>query len=658
MTTKVMGAYSDGKCGHFSVISHHADHVWLCLFDEKGEEEIARHDMNRGLGGLFTKQIKNISEGQRYGYRVDGPWEPELGFRFDLSKLLVDPYAVLIDRPFEYCPELSQRGIDTAFCVPKAILQKQSKGHHQPLKPKDGGLMYEVLVKAFSQLNKDVPKPLRGTLSALSHPSSIAHFKKLGVSCVELMPITAWINERHLPPLNLTNAWGYNPVCFMALDPRLAPNGISDLRKLSDALHAEGIALILDVVFNHSGESDNFGPTLSLRGLDNALYYRHHKDEAGALINDTGTGNTLAVERAPVRDLVLDSLRYFVQNGGVDGFRFDLCSILGRVDTGFSTHAPLLEKMRSDPILSQALMIAEPWDIGPGGYQLGNFPQHFLEWNDRYRDDVRKFWRGDAFSLGSLATRLAGSADFFGKNNAVQTRSVNFLAAHDGFTLADVTAYKRKHNLDNGENDRDGHGENFSWNHGVEGETLDLEICQKRLDDIKAMLILLFVSRGTLLLSAGDEFGKTQKGNNNAYAQDNEITWLDWEPRNRDLEDFVCKLSQLRLRHFALLSTQLLTGKNADVVWLCPNGEPMQNSDWENPDKRFLTVIFTFEDSPKSEPDKIAIVINRQNVSMNTLLPMETFWECTISSKNVINHCYYWEIPPCSVAVFELKKGT
>ena len=484
-------------------------------------------------GQHFHCFLKGIKPGQRYGYRADGPWQPEHGHRFDAAKLLVDPHATLIDRPFRFHHDLVKRGTDTHKIVPKAIVERYPDAGSrkiQPLKP--GGLIYKVPVKAFSKLNPDIPEELRGTLAAIAHPASIAHFKKIGAAAVELMPVAAWVDERHLLPHHLTNAWGYNPVTFMALEPRIAPGGMADLRKVADALHAEGIALFLDVVYNHSGESDLEGPVLSMRGLDNAMYYRHHADEPGALVNDVGTGNTMAVERGPVRELVLDSLRHMVIHGGADGFRFDLCVSLGRTAKGFSPYAPLFEAMRHDPVLSPYTMIAEPWDIGPDGYQLGNFPPQFLEWNDRYRDDVRRFWRGDPHTLGALATRLAGSSDFFG-HGAQDTRSVNFLAAHDGLTLADVTSYRRKHNYANGEDNRDGHGENFSWNHGVEGDTLAPAIRARRREDVKAMLALLFLSRGTPMLTAGDEFGRTQHGNNNAYAQDNETTWLDWDKARR-----------------------------------------------------------------------------------------------------------------------------
>jgi glycogen debranching enzyme len=659
------GLHFDATGVTFSVVSHHADALWLCLFDEAGNAETKRIEMQRAHGGQFSVHVTGLRPGQKYGYRADGPWEPHIGHRFDISKLLVDPYATMIDRAFQWHPDLAAKGIDTRAFAPKSVLQQfGGTSRHTPVTWADAGLIYEVPVKAFSQMNPDIPETQRGTLSAIAHPASIAHFKKLGVAAVELMPVNAWIDERHLAPHGLTNAWGYNPVSLVALDPRLAQNGIADLRTVADALHKEGIALILDVVMNHTGESDVFGPVLSFRGLDNALYYRHHQDEPGALINDAGTGNTLAVERAPVRDLIVHALRHLVIHGGVDGFRFDLATVLGRTARGFSPHAPLFEAMRHDPVLSGATLIAEPWDTGPGGYQLGNFPPQFSEWNDRYRDDVRRFWRGDRSTLGALATRLAGSSDYFGHWPAT-TRSVNFLAAHDGLTLHDVTAYKRKHNIANGENDHDGHGENFSWNHGHEGDTPAPGIRAARLADVKAMLMLLFVSRGTPLLTAGDEFGRTQRGNNNAYAHDNKLTWIDWKGRDRDLEDFTANLSALRQNHPVLSSLKLLSGRKAhgqdyaDVQWFRADGEPMQPQDWENPENHFLGVLLTAPKSADAKEDFVAVVINRSEGRVHATLPAlpkRKRWTTALSSKPVHAEDEGWAMPSHAAAVFVARE--
>ncbi len=539
---------------------------------------------------------------------------------------MVDPYALQIDRPYRFSAALSARrgeGADTAPLVPKSVAIAPLPVTVSPPVFKPGRLVYELSVRAFTMRHPDIPVEQRGTIAALAHPAVLAHLRKIGVSAVELMPVTAWIDERHLPALGLTNSWGYNTVTFMALDPRLAPGGLAELRDTVAALRAEGIGVILDLVFNHTGESDELGPTLSLRGLDSLAYYRHAAGERPWLVNDTGTGNTVACDHPAVIEMVLDSLRHFVVNCGVDGFRFDLATILGRSANGFDAQAPLLAAMRDDPLLADRVMIAEPWDIGPDGYQLGNFGGNFLEWNDRYRDDVRRFWRGDRNVVGDLATCLAGSADIFGRHGgSAVTRSVNFIAAHDGMTVADLVAYERKHNEANGEQNRDGHNENLSWNRGVEGETDDPEVARQRDADVRALLATLFASRGTIMLTAGDEFGRTQRGNNNAYAQDNEITWRDWEGRDVALEDFVARLAAVRNASQALAATDLLTGMAApgsslpDVAWLTEAGLPLAEADWHDPQRKRLSMLLA--DGARG---RIAVLINGHDDAVSFALP-------------------------------------
>lgn len=593
--------------------------MWLCLFEGDRERRLA---MRRAGLGVFSLTVPDAGPGTRYGFRADGPFDPERGQRFDPTKLLVDPYAVALDRPFAYDPRLAaprRDGIDTAPLMPKAVVTAlPDPAPPPPPVFRPGGFIYEVPVRPFTRLHPDVPEAERGTVAALAHPAVLDHLVRLGIDAVELMPITAWIDERHLGPLGLTNGWGYNPVAFMAPDPRLCPGGIDELASTVAALRAAGIGTILDVVFNHTGESDRFGPTLSLRGLDNATYFRHLLD--GTLVNDAGTGNTLACEHPVTRRLILDSLRHFAGHAGVDGFRFDLAPILGRDAGGFRREAQLFREVAEDPLLRDRVMIAEPWDIGPGGYQLGNFPDRWLEWNDRYRDRVRRFWRGDSHMLGELASALAGSSDVFAPP---ATRSVNFIAAHDGFPLADLTAYAHKHNEANGEENRDGHGENLSWNHGVEGATDDLAVIAARRRDVKALLATLFASRGTVMLTAGDEFGRTQGGNNNAYAQDNAMTWLDWQSRDRDLEDFAGRLAALRRAHPQLAGPALLTGETRpdglqDAAWLTPAGSPMTPTDWEAPSAGTLAMVLT--------PDagtgvRVAVLLNRTAEQVSFHLP-------------------------------------
>ncbi|PTE09445.1 glycogen debranching protein GlgX [Mesorhizobium helmanticense] len=583
----------------FAVWSSSARRIWVSIFDDQRSRELDRLELRPegdGVHGLF---VSGLAAGTRYGLRADGDYAPERGFWFDPDKLLVDPYALEVDRPYAYDGRLAARrgeGADTASLMPKAIAGASAKPLPAPpplFQP--GGLIYEVPVRAFTMLHPDIPEKQRGTIAALAHPLIVEHLKRLGVSAVELMPVTASIDERHLPPLGLRNAWGYNPVTFMALDPRLAPGGLAELWQTVAMLRDAGIGTILDLVFNHTGESDRLGPTLSLRGLDNHAYYRHAPD--GGLANDTGTGNTVACDHPVVQEMVLDTLRHFVSHAGVDGFRFDLAPILGRVEGIFDADAPLLRAIRDDPALGDRVLIAEPWDIGPDGYQLGNFPPPFLEWNDKYRDDIRRFWRGDQGMVGALATRLAGSSDVFGRAGRRTSRSVNFIAAHDGMTLADIVAYEHKHNEANGEQNRDGHSENLSWNNGVEGATSDEAVAKARFDDQCALLATLFASRGTIMLTAGDEFGRTQEGNNNAYAQDNAITWLDWAGRDRALEECTVLLAALRRAVPALSDTHFLTGKAADasespdVAWLTETGAPLGEADWNDPSRHRLVML-------------------------------------------------------------------
>jgi glycogen operon protein len=594
-----------------------AERVTLCLFD--GERE-TRVPLDRDAARVWSATLPDVGPGARYGFRADGPFAPERGHRFDPSKLLVDPCAVALDRPFAWNPRLAApraAAIDTAPLMPKAVVTALAPP--PPPEPpvfRPGGLIYEVPVRPFTLLHPDVPAEIRGTVAALAHPAILDHLTRLGVDAVELMPIAAWIDERHLLPLGLTNGWGYNPVAFMALDPRLCPGGLTELAATVAGLRAAGIGTILDVVFNHTGESDVLGPTLSLRGLDNAAYYRHAPD--GTLVNDAGTGNTLACDRPAVRRLILDTLRHFAAHAGVDGFRFDLATILGRTDRGFDPEAKIFGEIAADPVLSSRAMIAEPWDVGPGGYQLGRFPPNWLEWNDRARDRIRRFWRGDPHMTGEIATVLAGSSDVFAPP---ATRSVSFVAAHDGFTLADLVAWRHKHNDANGEHNRDGHSDNHSWNNGVEGPTDDAAVLAARRRDQKALLATLFVTRGTIMLTAGDEFGHTQGGNNNAYAQDNRITWLDWDGRDRDLEAFVAGLAAQRRAAPIVSDPRYLTGTDAadgcpDVAWLTPGGLPMSVGDWHAASGSGLAMVLA-----GTGAGRLAVLLNRSGHEVMFHLP-------------------------------------
>ncbi|KMS50854.1 glycogen-debranching protein [Novosphingobium barchaimii LL02] len=581
----MLGAHVEGGRTRFAVRSPHAHRVWLCRFD--GDVE-TRHLMERG-GSDWTITLPGDLAGTRYGYRAAGEWAPDKGLWFDPAKLLVDPYAVALDRRFVQDPRLALFGEDTADIAPRAVVPSPLIAL-TPERPRfaRGGLVYELNVRAFTMLHPDVPESLRGTVAALAHPAVLGYLKKIKVTAVELMPVVAWIDERHLPSLGLVNSWGYNPIAMMALDPGLCPGGVAELRDTVAALHAEGIGVLLDLVFNHSGESDTAGGILSLRGLDDAAYSRAPN---GDLINDTGCGNTLDFSNPAVRRLTVDTMRHFVVHCGVDGFRFDLAPVLAR-GPGFDPAAPIFAEISADASLADRIFIAEPWDIGPGGYQLGQFPENWLEWNDRFRDDVRRFWKGEG-GIGALATRLAGSSDIFGQQSDRGCRSVNFLAAHDGFTLADMVAYEQRHNWANGEQNRDGHGENFSWNNGVEGPSDDAAVIAARRVDIKALLGTLFASSGTIMLTAGDEFGRTQQGNNNGYCQDNAIGWVDWVGRDQDLENYVGALSAERAAHLSCYERF-----PAPVRWLTREGGAMAVTDWERAGEGWLNCAAEDENVP------------------------------------------------------------
>jgi glycogen operon protein len=572
---------------NFAVYSETASAVWVCLFDEQ-DQEAYRFEMDVHEGNIHAVLIEGIGVGARYGLRADGPYDETQAYFFDPAKLLVDPYARRLDRVFVRSPRLRlprAEAVDTSPLVPKAIVVSESWENVLPRR-KVPGLFYEMNVRGYTMGHPGVQGPLRGTIAALTTQRVIDHLKHIGVDTLQLMPTAAWIDEGHLPALGLTNAWGYNPVAYSAIDPRLAPRGPHELRNMTELYRKNGISVILDVVYNHTGEGDANGPVLSLMGLDARTYYRFTEvDGKQVLVNDTGTGNTLRTDHPATQRLVIDSLRYWVEEMGVSGFRFDLATILGR-EPGFNPHAVMLEKIKADPVLSQAILVAEPWDVGPGGYALGQFGKEFREHNDTYRDDVREFWRGANGKIGAFASKVAGSAEIFDHLGRKPSHGVNFLAVHDGFTLRDLVSYSEKHNEANGEHNRDGHGQNSSWNCGVEGETDDPAVSHARKRDVRALLATLMLSRGTPLLQQGDEMFRTQRGNNNAYAQDNEITWVDWESTDTHLIDFVAALSRFRKDHPAISHDHFLTGQERggvrDVVWLHPDGREMTEADWND----------------------------------------------------------------------------
>jgi glycogen operon protein len=618
--SEALGATITAEGVNFAVYSESASALFVSLYDEQ-DRETDRFELDGHQDNIHYGLVSGIGAGARYGLRADGPYDLNQGYYFDPNKLLVDPYAKRLDRTFVRSPRLRlprEDAVDTAPLVPKAIVVG---GGNQPAMPrrKAPSLFYELNVRGYTMRHPSVQGPLRGTIAGLTTHQVIEHLQFLGVDTVELMPIAAFIDDGHLPILGLTNAWGYNPISYFAPDPRLAPRGLQELRNLTDLYRKNGISVILDVVYNHTGEGDAMGPILSLKGLDARTYYRHVEvDGQQHLVNDTGTGNTLRCDHPATQRLVVDSLKHWVLEAGVSGFRFDLAPILGR-EPGFNPNAEMLQKIKADPVLSKCILVAEPWDPGPGGYQLGQFGKEFREWNDTYRDEVRSFWRGDDGKIGALAGKLSGSAEIFNFAGRKPSAGVNLLAVHDGFTLADLVSYGEKHNEANGEENRDGHNNNSSWNGGVEGPTDDENINAGRRRDVRALLATLFMTRGTLLLQQGDEMGRTQQGNNNAYAQDNEITWVDWDNADGALVDYVAALHNFRKAHPALTQDKFVTGQEKqgirDVIWLHPDGREMTEGDWNNAGASVLGMHLNMAD------DEILIWFNRRAEAMPLVLP-------------------------------------
>ncbi|MDO4897997.1 MAG: glycogen debranching protein GlgX [Rothia sp. (in: high G+C Gram-positive bacteria)] len=560
-----------------------ASQVWFCIFDEAGHE--TRHELIERDGEYWVGDIADVQGGDRYGLRAAGD-----GGVFNQDKLLIDPQAQHLEAPLTWHPLMSgETAGDSAPVMPKCIVpfapaDDLDPATNRPAHVWEDTVIYEAHVKGLTQQHPDIPESICGSYAALGHPALISHLKHLGVTALELLPVQAFIDDQYLVERHLTNYWGYQPIAFSALEPRYASTATgaqadTEFRQAVHTLHENGIEVLLDVVFNHSGEGSGQGPTLSMRGLNDAGYYVRNED--GSYNNDAGTGNVLAVRNPPVLQLVLDSLRHFAQRYGVDGFRFDLASALGRTASGFTPHAAFFQALAQDPVLKDLKMIAEPWDIGPGGYQLGAFPHPWREWNDTYRDRVRQAWRRDPDRLGPLASATLGSALQFDHSSRPATSSINFLSAHDGFTLRDTVSYSQKHNEANGEDNRDGHNENYSDNLGVEGPTDDAQINLARTRRIRAMLATLFLSQGVPMLLAGDEMGNSQQGNNNAYCQDNDLTWLNWADADTHLIDYVAALTELRRRFPQLRRSNFMHGEQ--VRWWTAEATPAQDADWHDP---------------------------------------------------------------------------
>jgi isoamylase len=610
-----LGATFDGLGTNFAIFSAHAEKIELCIFDPKGHREIARYELPEWTDEVWHGYLPDALPGLVYGYRAYGPYEPEQGHRFNPHKLLLDPYAKKLvghlkwtDALFGYRVRSPKADLtfdrrDSAAAMPKAVVTHESfdwSGDVRPHTPWSETVIYEAHVRGLSKLFEEVPPADRGTFAGLASGPVIEHLKRLGVTAIELLPIHSYVQDRFLQEKGLSNYWGYNTLSFFAPEQRyFSGTSHDELRLAVRRLHAAGIEVILDVVYNHTAEGSEQGPTLSWRGLDNATYYRLQKDQPRYTVNDTGTGNTINGSKARVIQMIADSLRYWVTSFGIDGFRFDLGTILGRTDEGFKPGAAFFDVLRQDPVLQRVKLISEPWDVGPGGYQLGNHPPGFAEWNDRYRDTVRRYWRGDSSMRGELAARLAGSGDLFDRRARRPWASINFLTSHDGFTLADLTAYEERHNDANQEDNRDGHGENLSRNWGVEGPSDDAKIEEIRRRMRRSMLLTLLGSHGTPMLLGGDEFGRSQRGNNNAYCQDNELSWFDWKqahtPEGEAMIEFVRRLIDIRKRHPLLRSRSYLYGEELapglpDIDWWDERGVRLDQSDWDNSEGRALVM--------------------------------------------------------------------
>jgi glycogen operon protein len=607
------GASWDGSGTNFAIFSAHATRIELCLFDSSGQHEQQRVELPECTNQIWHGYLPGVGPGAVYGYRVHGPYEPEKGHRFNSNKLLLDPYAVgytgeltwnpaVYGYKMETADDLTFDERDSAPFMPKCVVidpnfdwsgspGRERKGSQRQLAVSfNDTIIYELHLRGYTKKHPAVPEHLRGTYGGLSHPEVLAYIKSLGATSIELLPIHSFINDSHLLDQGLTNYWGYNSIGYFAPDPRYAADRAQTLRELKEMvaqIHQAGLEVILDVVYNHTAEGNERGPTLSFKGIDNASYYRLMPDNPRYYINDTGAGNTVNLSHARVIQMVTDSLRYWVEEVHVDGFRFDLGTILAREPNGFDNQSGFLKACSQDPVLNTVKLIAEPWDCGPGGYQVGEFPPGWAEWNDKFRDDVRDFWKGEG-SASALTQRLCASSAIFNQQGRRPWSSINFITAHDGFTLNDLVSYNEKHNDANGEKNQDGSSNNRSWNCGAEGPTDDPKVNALRRRQMRNFLSTLLLAQGTPMMLAGDEFARTQQGNNNAYCQDNDISWVDWTllEKNKSQVQFVQKLTALRHKYPILRRNLFLTGNFneelgvKDVTWINANGAEMENANW------------------------------------------------------------------------------
>lgn len=649
-----LGATWDGNGVNFALFAENATKVELCLFDKNDTgKEIQRIRLQERTHQVWHGYLPDCKPGDLYGYRVHGPYDPANGHRFNANKVLIDPYAKAISGTIQWsealygykfgdpAQDMSFSELDSAPNIPKSVVVDDTfdwEGVKQPKIPYHRSIIYETHVKGFTKQHPDIPEAIRGTYKALCHPATIKYLKDLGVTAVELMPVHHFVSDHHLQEKGLTNYWGYNSIGFFAPDFRYATKGehgeqVREFKSMVKELHKNGIEVILDVVYNHTGEGNQMGPTLCFKGIDNAAYYRLTEDKR-YYMDYTGTGNTLNANLPNVLRLMMDSLRYWIQNMQVDGFRFDLAATLARELHEVDRLSSFFDIIHQDPIISQVKLIAEPWDIGEGGYQVGNFPPGWSEWNGKYRDCVRDYWRGADSMLGEFAARFTGSPDLYQGDYRRPTASVNFITAHDGFTLHDLVSYNEKHNEANGEDNKDGESHNRSWNCGAEGPTDDKAIIELRNKQKRNFLATLFLSQGVPMLVAGDEISRTQKGNNNAYCQDNEVSWLDWSKVDHELLQFTKQLIEFRKSHPAFCRRRWFQGQPIkgvgieDIAWFLHDGTEMSDEHWNNGFAKSLGVFLNGKGmhavGPKGEPitdDSFYLIFNAHHEPLDYKLP-------------------------------------
>ncbi|HYC62148.1 MAG TPA: glycogen debranching protein GlgX [Thermoanaerobaculia bacterium] len=645
-----LGATWDGVGTNFSLFSEVAERVELCLFDANGKESTV--DLPESTAFIFHGYLPNIAPGQRYGFRVHGPWEPENGHRCNPSKLLLDPYGKAVDGqvqwdeavfPYRFGEhDTSRNDADSAPLMPKSVVINPYfdwGADRRPNTPWHQTIIYETHVKGFTKRHPGIPENLRGTYAGMAHPAAIRYLKQLGVTAVEVLPVHQFIHSKDLLDKGLRNYWGYDSISFLAPHNEYAASGqtgqqVTEFKQMVKALHEQGIEVILDVVYNHTAEGNHLGPILSMKGIDNSAYYRTMADQPRYYMDYTGTGNSLNMRHPHVLQLIMDSLRYWLLEMHVDGFRFDLAATLARELHDVDRLSAFFDVIQQDPFISQVKLIAEPWDVGEGGYQVGNFPSLWSEWNGKYRDVVRDYWRGTDQTLDDFATRLTGSSDLYAANGRRPYASINFITAHDGFTLRDLVSYNEKHNEANKEDNKDGADDNRSWNGGAEGPTDDPQINDLRARQQRNFLTTLFLSQGVPMILGGDEFGRTQQGNNNGYAQDNEISWFDWEHMDDGLRVFVARLIQFRKDHPVFQRRRWFHGRKvrgtgvSDIGWFKPDGEEMAEKDWQGSFARTIGVFLNGKGIPtpdhRGEPivdDSFYILFNAHHELMTFKLP-------------------------------------